>query len=67
LRQEIYTFLNQRKIPLLLIPFAPNFQDIFSTLIRDRATFLEGKRSNKIETFQNKDKNKAKPESHEAK
>ncbi len=35
-----------------MIPFAPNFNKKFFTLIRDGATFLKVKRSNKIETFQ---------------
>ncbi len=45
-------FLNQRKIPLLLIPCTPNFEKKISTLIRDGAVFLEVKSSNKIETDQ---------------
>jgi hypothetical protein len=42
LTQEIYPFSNQRKIPLLLIPFARNFEEIFLTLIRDGAIFFWG-------------------------
>jgi hypothetical protein len=38
------------EIPLLLIPFAPNFEEIFFQLIRDNAIILEVKRSNKIGT-----------------
>jgi hypothetical protein len=63
-------FLNQHKIPFLLIPFAPNFEEIFSTLIRAGSVFLEVKSSNKIEIVQYFKKRygfKAKPKSHEAK
>ncbi len=46
-------FLNQPKIPLLLIPFCAQFWGKkFSTLIRDGAIILEVKRSNKKETVQ---------------
>jgi hypothetical protein len=42
----------QRKILLLLVPFAPIFEEIFFQLFRDGAVLLEVKRSNKIETVQ---------------
>jgi hypothetical protein len=45
-------FLYQRKIALLLIPFAGNFREIFPTLIGVLLIFLKDKRSNKIENIQ---------------
>ncbi len=46
-------FLNQRKIPLLLIPCTPNFEEIFCELLSGAMLlFSEDKRSNKIETVQ---------------
>jgi hypothetical protein len=46
-------FRNQRKIPLLVIPFADYFEDFFlSTLIMSCATFLVDKGSTKIKTAQ---------------
>ncbi len=35
-------FWNQRKIAILLIPCTPNFEEIFSTLLRGGATFFGG-------------------------
>ncbi len=51
-RKSSIHFLNQCKIPLLLIPFAPNFEEIFFNYYKGRCCFLEVKRSNKIETVQ---------------
>ena len=44
-------FWNQRKIALLLIPFAPNFKEFFKNSLKGWCYFLEVKRSNKITTF----------------
>ncbi len=51
-RKSSSHFWNQRKIPLLLIPFAPNSKKFFSNSYKGWCCFFKVKSSNKIETAQ---------------
>ncbi len=51
-RKSSTHFWNQRKIPLLLIPFVPSFEEIFFNSYKGQCYFLEVKRSKKIKTLQ---------------
>ncbi len=51
-KKSLGPYWNQQKIPLLLIPFAPNFKELFFHSYKGQCFLLEVKRSNKIENIQ---------------